>query len=105
MSALEILVLGMLAAVLVLFAIPGILGIEWSCLGENGVQSTGGDTYIAGFAVAGTFGWLGVFLGTMLANIAERRALAVLLPIFWFVALVVAALIVGVLLGPEACPR
>jgi len=105
LSALEILVLGLLAAILVLFAIPSLFGIEWSCVGEYGVQRTAGDTYVAGFVVAGTFGWLGVFLCTMFANIAGRHGIVVLLPILWFLVLVLAALTFGLLVGPETCPR
>jgi len=72
---------------------------------EYGVQSTAGDTYVAGFVVAGTFGWLGVFLGTTYASIAERRDIVVLLPLLWFLALVLAALVAGVFLGSDTCPR
>ena len=69
------------------------------------MQRTGGDTYVAGFVVVGTLGWLGVFLGTIYASMAARRDIVVLLPLLWFLTLVVAALVVGVLLGPEPCPR
>lgn len=105
MSALAILLLGLLAGIVVLLVIPSIFGIESSCVGAFGAQRTAGDTFVAGFVVLSTLGWLGVFLGTIFASIADRRDIVVLLPVLWFLTLVLAALVVAVFLGPEHCPR
>lgn len=59
-TALAIVLLGMLAALLVLIAIPRAFDIEWACIGEAGVQRRAGDAYVETFAVLGTIGWLGV---------------------------------------------
>ena len=90
-SALEFLLLGLAAAFLVLLAFPSLFTIESSCVGAHGVQSTAGDTYIEGFVVAGTLGWLGVLIGTICASIADRRNIVLLLPLLWFLTLVLAA--------------
>lgn len=55
-SAVAIVLLGMLAAILVLIALPRAFGIEWACVGETGVQRTAGDAYVEAFAVLGTIG-------------------------------------------------
>ena len=56
-------------------------------------------------AVAGTFGWLAVALGAIVAQISERPRIALLLPFAWFAAFVLAALIAAAAVGPELCPR
>lgn len=103
-SAVAIVLLGMLAAPLVLIAVPRAFGIEWACIGETGVQRTAGDTYIEALAVLGTIGWLAVLVGAIYASIAERRRLVVLLPTLWFVSLVSAALVAAAAVGPAPCP-
>lgn len=104
MSVLEFLLLGVAAALLVLVVIPRTFAIESSCIGETGVQRTAGDTYVAGFVVLGTLGWIGAFLGAIYASIADRRGVVVLIPVVWFLALVLAALAVAVALGRVPCP-
>jgi len=103
-SALEFVLLGPLAAVLVLVAVPRAFGIESACLGELGAVSTEGDSYVAAFVVVGTLGWLGVFVGVILASIAERPAVVIGLPALWSAVLVLAALAVAAVIGPVACP-
>lgn len=48
LSVLEILVLGPLAAYLVLRVIPSTFGVEWECVGEYGRERVVGDSYLAG---------------------------------------------------------
>jgi hypothetical protein len=103
-SALEFLLLGVAAAAVVLLWIPSAFGIESSCVGAAGVLPTSGDTYIAGFVMLGTLGWLGVFLGMLYASIADRNDVVVLLPPVWFLTFVLAALVVAATLGPVPCP-
>ncbi len=103
LCALEILVLGPLAAFLVLWVIPSAFEIEWACLGVSGVLHQPGDSYVAGFTVAGTFGWLAVFVAAIFASIAEVRWLPVVLPVAWFLALVAGSLIVAASIGPQPC--
>jgi hypothetical protein len=103
-SAFEILVLGLLAAYLVLVVIPGAFEIESSCVGRLGVQSTDGDSYIGGLVAVGTLGWLGVFLGTIWASIADKPRMVVLLPALWFAAFVLGALVLAIWVGPQPCP-
>jgi hypothetical protein len=104
LSALEFALLGPLAAVLVLVAIPRAFAIESACLGELGAVSTEGDSYTGAFVALGTLGWLGVFVGVILASIAERPAIVIGLPVLWFAVLVLAALAVAAVIGPVACP-
>jgi len=104
LSALGTLLLGVVAAMIVLIAIPNFFEIESSCVGASGVQRTAGDTYVGAFAVLGTLGWLGVLVASIVASIAERRDIAMLLPLLWFVTLVLAALGAAVFVGPEPCP-
>jgi hypothetical protein len=103
-SALAFLLLAVASAVLVLFVFPGAFEIESMCVSASGTQSSRGDTYIAGFAVAGMFGWLAVLMGMVFANIADRRDIALLLPLVWAASLVLAAFVVAIWLGPEPCP-
>jgi hypothetical protein len=103
---LEIALLGPLAALLVLWAIPRLFGIESECvLQSGGVEHGVGDSYQAGVAVFGTFGWLLVSIGVVFARIADSRRSAVLLPLAWFLLFVAAALIVAMAIGPQPCPR
>ena len=102
-SMLAILVLAPLAAILVLWVIPSAFEIEWNCVGRYGVESAGGDSYGDGLSAAGTFGWLLVIIGVLFAHIGERWWLAALLPLVWFVGLVVAAIVVAALIGPQPC--
>src|SRR5574341_1315784 len=95
LSFLEILVLGPLAALLTIWIVPGVVGIEWQCLGSSGIQRVGGDTYLSTIVVLGTFGWMLVTVGAVYAQIAESRRLAVVLPIAWFAVFVAGALIAG----------
>jgi hypothetical protein len=104
LNAVETILLGVVAAALVLYVFPDVFAIESSCLGETGQQTTVGDTYIAAFVMLGTLGWLGVFLATIFASIADRRDVVVLLPVVWFLALVLTALAVAVVIGPVSCP-
>lgn len=103
-SALEFLLFGVAAAVLVLVAIPRSFEIESSCVSSAGVQKTAGDTYIAGFVLFGSVGWVVSFLGAIYASIAERRDVVLLLPLVWFVVLVLTALVVAAFVGPVPCP-
>ncbi len=103
LCALEILVLGPLAALLVLWVIPSAFGIEWACVGVSGVLHQAGDSYVAGFGVAGTFGWLAVGVAAIFASIAEVRWLPVVLPVAWFLALVAGSLVVAASIGPQPC--
>ena len=104
LGVLEILVLGPLAALIVLWLIPATFEIEWRCVGQAGVQRVSGDAYIAAVVVAGTFGWLLVLIGEIYAHIAESQRLALLLPIAWFAVFVAAALIAAISMGSQLCP-
>jgi hypothetical protein len=104
LAALEMVLLGALAAVLVLYVFPRAFAIESQCVGPTGQVTTAGDTYVAAVVVLGTLGWIGVFLGALYGSIAERRGLVLLLPLAWFVVLVATAFIVAALVGPAPCP-
>jgi hypothetical protein len=103
-GALEIVVLGLLAAYLVLRVVPSAFEIEWDCVSDLGHQRILGDSYLAGVVVAGTFGWLAVGVGVIYAQIAESPRVAVLLPIAWFGVLVAASLVAAGAMGPQLCP-
>lgn len=104
LSVLEVLVLGPLAALLVLRVIPSAFGVEWECVGEYGRERVAGDSYLAGFSVAGTLGWIAVIVGVLYAQIGESGRLAVLLPLAWFVVLVLTSLVVAASMGSQLCP-
>lgn len=104
LGVLEIIVLGPLAAYLVLKAIPSVFEIESQCVGRYGRQRITGDSYFAGASVAGTFGWLAVIVGAIYAQIADSPRLAVLLPVAWFLAFVSGSLIVAAAMGAQLCP-
>ena len=104
LGLLEILVLGPLAAFLVVYLIPSLVGLDSNCVGALGPQRMSGDTYNAGMMVLGTFGWLLVGAGVLYARIAESERLAVLLPVAWFLLLVLSALAIAAAMGPESCP-
>jgi hypothetical protein len=104
LAALEMLILGPLAAILVLGVIPSALEVEWACTTSLGTTRTAGEDYIAAFAVFGTIGWFGVLVASIFAGIADARRLAAILPVLWFVVLVGAALVVAWTVGPAACP-
>jgi hypothetical protein len=103
-TTLGFVVLGPLAGVLVLVAIPDAFGIESSCVTATGAVTTAGDSYVAAFAVLGSVGWLAVFLGVIFAGIVERPAVGMLLPALWFAVLVSAALVAAAAIGPAPCP-
>ena len=103
LGLLEILVLGPLAAFLVVYLIPSLVGLDSNCVGALGVQRVSGDTYNAGVMVLGTLGWLFVGLGVLFARIVESERLAVLLPVAWFLLLVSSALAIAAAMGPESC--
>lgn len=104
LSVVELLVLGPLAAILVLGLIPSAFEIEWACIGPRGIEGTAGDTYAAAFGVVGTLGWFAVLAAAIYAEIVGARRLAVLLPVIWFAVLVSTALIAAAAIGPQLCP-
>lgn len=104
LGAFEILVLGSLAACIVLLVIPSALTIESDCVGEHGRERITGDSYFAAAAVVGTFGWLAVTAGAIYAQIAESARLALLLPIAWFVVFVGGFFVIAAAIGPQLCP-
>jgi hypothetical protein len=104
LGALEVLVLGLVAALLVLWVFPSTFAIEADCLGPGGVQRTIGDSYFAAAAVVGTLGWLVVGVGVVHARIAEAARMSVLLPLTWFVVFVGVFLVFAAAVGPELCP-
>ncbi|HLF67712.1 MAG TPA: hypothetical protein VI503_00090 [Gaiellaceae bacterium] len=104
LAGLEVFGLGALAALLVLWAIPQAFDIEWSCLSSEGLVRRMGDSYGAGVALAGTFGWLLVGVGTLFAIIAESRRTAALLPVAWFLVFVVGAILAAAAMSPQLCP-
>ena len=103
-SAVEILVLAPLTAIFAFWLVPDAFGIEWSCGSVVGIESTRGDSFAETVAVAGTIGWVLVFLGTLFAQIAERPRLAVVLPLAWFALLIGAMTIAATAVGPAPCP-
>lgn len=103
LTAAEILVLGPLAAFLVLWAIPEAFEVEWGCISTAGVAHTSADTYVAGFGVLGTLGWILVGLVVLFASITGWRRVWAVLPIAWFSALVLGALVAAAAIGPQLC--
>lgn len=103
-SALEFLVLGPLAAVLVLAVIPQRFEIESSCVGRLGYVGTVGDTYVASVSALATLAWIVTFLAVIYASIGEMRAAVVVLPAACFSAVVLGALAAAVAVGPALCP-
>ncbi|MEX2613507.1 MAG: hypothetical protein WD380_08005 [Gaiellaceae bacterium] len=101
---LEIIVLGLLAAYVVLLLIPSAFRIESDCVGEYGRERITGDSYVAAAAVVGTFGWLAVTAGAIYAQIAESTRLSLLLPLAWFVFFVGGFLVIAAAIGPQLCP-
>lgn len=71
-------------------------------MGRYGVQATRGDPFGDAVTVAGTFGWLAVFVAVLFAHIAERPRLAAVIPLAWFVGLVLTTLIVAATIA--RCP-
>jgi hypothetical protein len=104
LSVLEMLILGPLAAILVLEIIPSAFVVEWSCSTALAVEHTAGADYVAAFAVFGSLGWFAVLTATIFAGIADARRVAAILPAAWFVLLVGVALIVAAAISPAACP-
>jgi hypothetical protein len=104
LSVLEIIVLGLLAAYVVLLLIPSAFTIESDCVGELGRKRITGDSYFAAAAVVGTFGWLAVGVVAIYAQIADRPRLALLVPLAWFAVFVSASLIMAVAIAPQLCP-
>jgi hypothetical protein len=104
LGLLEIFVLGPVAAFLVLHVIPSLFGVDWDCVGAYGRQRVAGDTYFAGMVVVGTFGWLLVAVGLLFAQIAESEKLAALLPVVWFLLLVLSSLAISAAMGSDLCP-
>ena len=103
-SAIEILVLGLLAAYVVLLAIPSAFEIQSQCVGQYGTQHIAGDSYFAAASVSGTLGWLAVALGALFAQISESPRIAMLLPLAWFILFVSIFGIVAVAISPQLCP-
>jgi hypothetical protein len=104
LGAFAILVLGSLAAALVLLVIPSAFTIESNCVGESGRERITGDSYFAAAAAVGTAGWLAVAAAAIYAQIAESTRLALLLPFAWFVIFVGGFLVFAVAIGPQLCP-
>jgi hypothetical protein len=102
-SFLEILILAPLAAVVVLGVVPSVFEIEWECVRGYGVVRTVGDSYLTGFAVIGTVGWIAVVAGMIFAHISERPRVALALPAAWFAVLVLASVVAGAAIGPAMC--
>jgi len=102
-NLLSTLVLGLLAAVLVIEVIPRLFDIESSCLSTRGVQRAG-EEYFDALVVGGTLGWLGVAVASIYASIADRPRIVLLLPLAWFLTFVLLALIVAAAIGPAPCP-
>ena len=104
LGAFAILVLGSLAAALVLLVIPSAFTIESDCVGESGRERITGDSYFAAVAVVGTFGWLAVAAAAIYGQIAESTRFALLLPFAWFVIFVGGFLVFAAAIGPQLCP-
>jgi hypothetical protein len=102
-TGIEVLVLAPIAALLVLWLIPGWLQIEWGCVSATGVGHTAGDTYITTFAVLGTLGWLLVAMAALFANVTGSTRVAQLLPVAWFTTLVLGAVVAAATMGPQLC--
>jgi hypothetical protein len=104
LGLLELVVLGVLAAFLTLWAIPHAFAIEWECLAKTGgVRSGDGDFYESGVVVIGTVGWLLVSIGVLYSRIFDSRRGTLLLPAVWFGIFVLGALIVATALGSQPC--
>jgi hypothetical protein len=97
------LVLGVVAAGVIVDLIPRLLTIESSCISSQGWTRSDGDSYFGTVMVIGTFGWLGVGVATIFASIAERRLAVLLLPMAWFAAFVLLALTMAFVIGPAPC--
>ena len=102
LAAFEFVVLALLSGVLVLGKFPGMFDVAWDCFGPTG-QRTAADTYIGAFAVGGALGWLVTAGLTAVSYTADRRWLALVAPLVWFVVLVLTSLIVLLSIGPLPC--
>jgi hypothetical protein len=102
-GTLEVAFLAPLSAVLVLGVIPALFSIEWECSIGYGVVRTAGDEYLSAFAVVGAVGWLAVLVGMLFAQIREQRELGLLLPLAWFVVIVLASVVAAATIGPAPC--
>lgn len=100
---LEVIVLAPLAAILVLLLIPSWFDVEWGCVSTTGATHTPGDLYITTFGVLGTLGWLLVVMAALFANVTGSSRFASVLPVAWFTALVLGALITAATIGPQVC--
>lgn len=103
LSLASMLVLGVLAAFLVVEVIPRLFTIEPACVSAGGWQGSSGESYFDAVMVIGTFGWLGVGVGAIYASIADRRRVVLLLPVAWFLALLMFALTLAIVVGPARC--
>jgi hypothetical protein len=103
LSVVEMVVLVPTAAILVFGVIPSAFDVEWNCVGRTGTRRTAGNTYLSGFAILSTFGWVLVLVAGIYAEIAERPRLAAIVPVVWFAVLVATALVAAAAIGPELC--
>ena len=103
LTGIEVIVLAPIAALLVLWLIPAWFQIDWGCVSSTGVGHTPGDTYITTFAVLGTLGWLLVAMAALFANVTGSTRVAQILPVAWFTALVLGAVVAAATMGPQLC--
>lgn len=104
LGLLALVVLAPASVAVVMFAIPSLFDVEWSCIGPTGAVSRKGDVYAGLAGVGATLGWVLVLVAVLFAHIAERPRLAGLLPVAWFVLLVSGAAIAAAAIGPAPCP-
>jgi len=104
LSLVELLVLVPVGGILVFGVVPSAFDVEWNCLGGFGVQTTEGDSYLAGFATLMSLGWLLVLVGIVYAEIADNRRAAAAIPAIWFATLVALSIVWAAAIGPERCP-
>jgi hypothetical protein len=100
--ALEFFGLAVFSGVLVLGKFPGMFDVEWDCFGPTATR-TAADTYIGAFAVGGALSWLVAGALTALAYSSGHRRLALLVPLAWFVVLVLTSFVVAASIGPLPC--
>jgi len=104
LTLLELLVLAPLSLWIGLWWAPDAFDVEWGCAGALTTQSTRGELYGELAAVAGSLGWLVVFVAFLFAHIAEQSQLAAALPTAWFAVYAGGCVVAAAAVGPALCP-
>ena len=98
----EIVILGPVAAIVVLGIVPATFGIEWFCVFE-GAEAKGADYYWDTFSIVTPVTWLALVVAAISTHTRGLRNVAAALPVVWFVLLVASSFVVGASLGSQPC--